>query len=85
MGNITVIGEESNLNFETISDFKWCMKCGGEVEFIWKDKTYNIVHDSDGIVIYEAFKCETEKNIKLPTSCLNILWETSGCGRSLHR
>ena len=29
-----------NLNFESISDFKWCMKCGGEVEFEWKGKCY---------------------------------------------
>lgn len=26
--------------FETISDFKWCMKCGGEVQFEWKEVTY---------------------------------------------
>ncbi len=26
--------------FETISDFKWCMKRGGEVQFIWKGITY---------------------------------------------
>ena len=29
--------------FETISDFKWCMRCGGEVEFIWNDIHYGIV------------------------------------------
>lgn len=26
--------------FKTISDFKWCMKCGGEVQFVWKGTTY---------------------------------------------
>lgn len=26
--------------FTSISDFKWCMKCGGEVQFIWKGITY---------------------------------------------
>lgn len=26
--------------FKTISDFKWCMKRGGEVQFVWKDTTY---------------------------------------------
>ena len=26
--------------FESISDFKWCMKCGGEVVFIWNGTTY---------------------------------------------
>ena len=28
--------------FETISDFKWCMYCGGEVLFNWKGKTFGI-------------------------------------------
>ena len=40
--------------FETISEFKWCVECGGEIEFIWNGKTYDIVHDPDAIVIYEA-------------------------------
>ena len=31
---------DNSLNFETISDFKWCMEAGGEVEFVWKDKLY---------------------------------------------
>ena len=26
--------------FTSISDFKWCMKCGGEVLFIWNGTTY---------------------------------------------
>ncbi len=26
--------------FKTISDFKWCMKCGGEVQFVWNSTTY---------------------------------------------
>lgn len=26
--------------FKTISDFKWCMKCGGEVQFEWKGVLY---------------------------------------------
>ena len=40
--------------FETISEFKWCVECGGEIEFIWNGKIYDIVHDPDAIVIYEA-------------------------------
>ncbi len=27
-------------SFESISDFKWSMKCGGEVQFIWKGVKY---------------------------------------------
>lgn len=26
--------------FTNISDFKWCMRCGGEVQFIWNGTTY---------------------------------------------
>lgn len=26
--------------FKTISDFKWCMKCGGEVQFEWNGVEY---------------------------------------------
>ena len=26
--------------FTSISDFKWCMDCSGEVQFIWKGITY---------------------------------------------
>ncbi|WP_040195474.1 hypothetical protein [Candidatus Soleaferrea massiliensis] len=34
--------DDGSLNFTSISDFKWCIDCGGEVVFIWKDKTYGI-------------------------------------------
>lgn len=27
-------------NFTSISDFKWCMKCGGEVVFMWNGIKY---------------------------------------------
>lgn len=32
--------EESR--FETISDFKWCVNCGGEVQFEWHGKVFGI-------------------------------------------
>ena len=28
--------------FETISDFKWCVNCGGEVQFEWHGKIFGI-------------------------------------------
>lgn len=28
--------------FKSISDFKWCMACGGEVQFEWKGKCYGV-------------------------------------------
>lgn len=59
--------------FKTISDFKWCMKSGGEVEFVWDNNTYNIVHDPDGIVIYEAHKGETECKYQTADEVLEYL------------
>ncbi len=38
---IGVNGPEGN-RFKTISDFKWCVNCGGEVEFEWKGLSYGI-------------------------------------------
>lgn len=31
------LGED---RFKTIRDFKWCMNCGGEVQFVWNGVTY---------------------------------------------
>ena len=28
--------------FESIDDFKWCMTCGGEVNFVWNDKEFGV-------------------------------------------
>lgn len=47
--------------FKTISDFLFCMKCGGEVEFEWKGTYYSITHTETKIGISEAYKQETEK------------------------
>ena len=35
--------ESIELNrFKTISDFKWCVNCGGEIEFEWNNKLFGI-------------------------------------------
>lgn len=47
--------------FETISEFKWCVECGGEIEFEWKGTLYTITHPEGMINISEAWKPETEK------------------------
>lgn len=54
--------------FETISDFKWCMRQSGEVEFEWKNKFYCVfgklqkTPDADfKMYISESYKPETEK------------------------
>ena len=41
--------------FVTISDFKWCMKYHGEVEFEWKGKSYSITHPNGRINIGEGY------------------------------
>ncbi len=48
-------------HFETISEFKWCVDCGGEVEFEWKGTLYTITHPEGMINISEAWKPETEQ------------------------
>ena len=47
-------------HFESISDFKDCMRYHGEVEFEWKGKGYSITPRDHGISISEANKQETE-------------------------
>ena len=48
--------------FKTISDFKWCVECGGEVEFIWNGLKYNITHRDGGVIsISQAYRQDTEK------------------------
>ena len=64
MSEPIITTDDSEYRFVSISDFKWCMHCGGEVEFRYNGKDYGIVHDPDGIAIYEAHKPETEKICK---------------------
>ena len=47
--------------FQTISEFKECMRYHGEVEFEWKGTLYTITHPEGMINISEAWKPETEK------------------------
>lgn len=71
---------DDSLNFETISDFKWCMKYGGEVEFAWKDKTYcafgKLEHPETlqiKICICEAYKPKTAGWYDTPDEALEYL------------
>lgn len=64
----------TELQFESISDFKWCMRCGGEVEFIWNGKMYGIGHEQDGkIVFYEANNTASEVFCNSSDEVLNIM------------
>lgn len=48
---VNVIMAKRNYNFESISDFKWCVDFGGEVEFTWKGNVYSITHPDGKINI----------------------------------
>lgn len=41
-GKVIYMSPEDN-RFETISDFKWYLKCGGEIQFRWKGIDYGVV------------------------------------------
>lgn len=45
--------------FESISDFKWSMRCGGEIEFIWNNVRYGIAHTNDKIIVYRWKDADT--------------------------
>ena len=63
MGQILYIPNNGSLNFSTISDFKECMRWGGEVEFIWKGVHYGVIRygTNHKITIYQANCPESEK------------------------
>lgn len=41
-----------DLRFKSISDFKWSMKRGAEVEFVWGGQKYGISHANNRLNIY---------------------------------
>lgn len=56
-----VLPKDYDMDFESISDFKWCMHCNGEVMFVWKERTYGISLIDGKTGIYEAYKPGSEK------------------------
>ena len=55
MKNTIVPANTSEQNhFETISDFKWCLRLGGEVIFTWNCLSYGIFGDGKRYCIAEA-------------------------------
>lgn len=50
IGNNT---DEEN-RFKTISDFKWCLKQGGEIMFIWNSSEYGVFSNGTRYCIAEA-------------------------------
>lgn len=46
--------QQENLDFQTISEFKGCMKAHGELEFVWNNKSYSITHPNGEISICQG-------------------------------
>ena len=61
--------------FKTISDFKMCMQCGGEVEIEWKGIHYGIIRYGidDKITIYVWNRPETECCFNTPDDALEYM------------
>ena len=67
-GNISMSGKrifisDEDNRFQSTSEFKWCLMCGGEIEFRWNGKTYGVIrYGTDGkITVYEANNKESER------------------------
>ena len=58
--------------FKTISDFKWSMKRGAEVAFIWDGQEYGISHAAGKINIYHWDQPSTTKRLTTPMMHWNI-------------
>ncbi|RPF42257.1 hypothetical protein EDD70_2597 [Hydrogenoanaerobacterium saccharovorans] len=54
MNNMIMSNSKYEDNFSTISEFKWCIDDGGEVEFIWNGKPYSITHPDGKISICQG-------------------------------
>lgn len=63
-------------SFDSLSDFKWCIIHGGEIEFVWKEKTYSIIYHDGKIYISQIYCPETEKTYDDIDSLLEHRLET---------
>lgn len=72
---MVLFNDSESFKFESISDFKWCMKCGGEVEFTWNGKAYSIVHTEDKINIGEGYYTDSDgvrRNVESHEPCVDF-------------
>lgn len=61
-GKTIYMSPEDN-RFETIGDFKWCLECGGEIQFCWKGQRYGVVRYGidHKITAYRAHDAASER------------------------
>lgn len=71
--NKNIVKNEED-QFKTISEFKWCVDCGGEVEFQWKGKSYSITHPDGRVNIGEGYYIKDGKNYNVLSNepCIDI-------------
>lgn len=62
-------------HFESISDFKWCMHCGGEVEFYYRGVGYTVTHPDGFINISKFCRPDTELESHDVEEILNYLMD----------
>ena len=65
--------QQQNLNFQTISEFKWCMKAHGELEFVWNNKSYSITHPNGKISLCQGNHYAQAFDAETPDEILNCL------------
>ncbi|MEA4996308.1 MAG: DUF4417 domain-containing protein [Petrimonas sp.] len=59
--------------FKTISDFKWSMKHGAEIEFNWDGVKYGISHATGKITIYRWNQPDTTRQFDTPDDALEYM------------
>ena len=71
-------GQYDLLRFETISEFKWSVRCGAEIGFHWEGHDYHVcskvppAHDADPMILfYEDYKEDTEQWFKTADEAMN--------------
>lgn len=62
-------------HFSSLNDFKWCMKCNGEVEFYYYDVGYSITHPDGRINIGKFYQPDTELESDNIEEVLNYLMD----------
>ncbi|MDE5883920.1 MAG: DUF4417 domain-containing protein [Oscillospiraceae bacterium] len=67
--------EIENDHFESISDFKWCVCCGGEVQFLYQGVGYTITHPEGFINISKFYRPDTELESDDIEDILNYLMD----------
>ncbi|MCI2161968.1 MAG: hypothetical protein LKK39_08665 [Oscillospiraceae bacterium] len=74
MGGKIIQGNTLEQNrFVSISDFKWCMNCGGEVEFDWAGQKYGVSHTQEKIIIYLYNQPDTTKYFSTADDALKYM------------